>query len=67
MFYSENSDVLHYVKVSATGIKGEVVRRRGDSENVISQVNLSDVEQMFCVNGNLYLNCSYVSAVQIKD
>ena len=67
MFYSENSDMLHYVKVSATGIKGEVVRRRGDSETVISQVNLSDAEQMFCVNGNLYLNCSYVSAVQIKD
>ena len=64
LFYAEKNNQLHYVKIPPLSRIGYSARMDGKNEALISEIDISGVEQMFCVDGDLYLNCSYVGAAQ---
>lgn len=66
LFYAEKNGLLHYVKIPPASRTAHVVRMNSGNENVITEIDISNADQMFCVNGDLYLNCSYVGATK-KD
>ena len=66
LFYAEKNGLLHYVKIPPVSRIAYVARMNSGNESIISEINTDGATQMFCVNGDLYLNCSYVSAAQ-KD
>ena len=66
LFYAEKNGLLHYVKLSPVPHTAYIAKMNSGNENILSEIKLSNADQMFCVNGDLYLNCSYVGAAQ-KD
>ena len=64
LIYAEKNGILHYLKVPPLSDKGYSAKMNGSNEIVLSEINISRAEQMFCVNGDLYLNCSYIGATK---
>lgn len=61
LFYADKSGVLYYVKIARASRRGTVARHNMNEESVISQVDLAGAEEIFCINGNIYLNCNYLA------
>ena len=64
LFYAEKNGLLYYVKIPPASTIASVARMNSGHENVITEINTEGANQMFCVNGDLYLNCSYVCAAK---
>lgn len=62
LFYAEKNGLLYYVKLLPGSQRALVVRQKSGNEAVLSEISVCATKQLFCANGNLYLNCSYVSA-----
>lgn len=66
LFYAEKNGILHYVKIPPASRKAYVAKSNSGNETVVAEIDISGAEEMFCVAGDLYLNCSYVGNIQ-KD
>ena len=62
LIYAERHGLLHYVKIPEDTHNGCVASMSAGTESITSYVDLSGVRQMFCIDGDLYLNCTYVGA-----
>ena len=62
LFYAEKNGLLYYIKIPPTGQDAFIIRKKESEETKIAQVTLYGAKHLFCVNGTLYLNSSYVSA-----
>ena len=66
LIYAEKNGMLHYVKIPYASRIGFSARMSAGVEKTVSEIDISGVKQMFCVDGDLYLNCSYVGTAK-KD
>jgi hypothetical protein len=64
LIYAEKNGMLHYVKIPPLSRIGYSAKMNGSNEMLISEINTSGAEQMFCVDGDLYLNCSYIGTAK---
>ena len=60
LIYAEKNGLLHYVKIPYASRVAFSARMNAGVERIISEIDISGVKQMFCVDGDIYLNCSYV-------
>lgn len=61
LFYADKSGVLFYLKIARASRRGTVAKHNMSEESVISQVDLAGAEEVFCINGNIYLDCNYLA------
>ena len=66
MFYAEKNGLLYYVKVPFASRRAYVTKINAGNETVISEIDISRSDEMFCVNGNLYIACNYIGDVSNK-
>ena len=66
LFYAEKNGILFYVKIPPLSRVAYAVKMNMGKETEVAEINISGVEQMFCVDGDLYMNCSYIATAQ-KD
>ena len=59
LFYADKNGTLNYLKVPGLGTKAVVASHNMTTETVLGQLELK-TENIFCINGNLYTNCTYV-------
>ena len=62
LFYMEKGGFLYYLKIPALSRRASVIRNSAGNESVLSDIEMSASQDMFCVNGNLYLDCKYVGS-----
>lgn len=63
LFYAEKNGLLHYIKIPPASRKAYSAKMNSGNETLMSEIDISGVEEMFCVAGDLYLNCSYVGTI----
>ncbi len=61
LFYAEKNGYLHYLKISPGARYGYVARTTSSGEFLGNEIDITGVDQYFCVNGDLYCGYSYVS------
>lgn len=61
LFYADKSGVLFYIKVARASKRGTVARHNMNEESIVSQIDLQGADEIFCINGNVYLNCNYLA------
>ena len=66
LFYAEKNGILHYLKIPPHSRKAYAAKINSGNETLGAEIDISTADQMFCVAGDLYLDCSYVAKVQ-KD
>lgn len=62
MFYADKNGLLYYVKVPFASRRAYVTKYNAGNETVVSEIDISGSDQMFAINGNLYLGCNYIGA-----
>ncbi len=62
MFYAEKNGLLYYVKVPFASRRAYVTKNNAGNESVVSEIDISRSDEMFSINGNLYLGCNYIGA-----
>lgn len=65
LFYADKNGILYYLKFHPTSRLAYVTRTTTKGEESIGEeIDLFGVDQVFCVNGDLYCNYDYVCNVQ---
>ena len=60
MFFADKNGMLFYLKISPISKRAYVIKSVSGKESSVGEIDISAADNMFCINGNLYLGYDYV-------